>query len=569
MSASKTSHRQHARSTLLCSERLVDLHDGVPSLPNETAFIIDEVAERQRTSHLIVPDTDSLEQYDANSTSATTDLQQAFSPCSDGLIGEGCLLANPTMSSSQQWPFKTAICETEPGWTTDLSANGNIAAATNDILLNKAVLEPSEVWNDLQKFFETVYFTFPVLSRSQLTSRFIEEPCWSEVPELRTLILSIRLILAASRYRRSHHSKGCLLDLIRQVESSRLCYDFADSPTLDEVVVSLFLFATYNVVEKHNHAFLRLDEASFLLDAIKPKDGVERQRKLQLEKVLFNTETATLAIYDHNNKPRRARRPLINLDEQWLPENSTENLTDSEWAAMHLLRRLTQINLAEDAKSLQRISIESDADRKILFGAAFQQHLHTRVQATDIVVTRQWRLSAKLLTELRNGSSMLPHDRAAIAESLGTRAMTWVCLLGEGELRVVGLGKLSALAHNLYGMTGGRCQYVLAGLVGAVIKEDYEKHFAPALADLVAPMLCAPPKLLSLSGFEDYSPSADYGDRYTSFEEGFAFETETLSASMPTMYFSEDGLSFAGQSVEPEEDRMPSHENVESFFDVT
>lgn len=567
VSSSEHSHREHAQSRLPRSERLVDLRDGVICLPDETASNADRASQGQRTSDQATPHLDSPEQYNTELTSATANPNQTIS-YSDRLVGEGSFSVNQTMSSVRHGPALNATIGVDSGKTTDISTISHGSVAAHDVLPNSGVLEASEVWNDLNEFFESAYITFPVLSQSQLILRLIEEPFWSQVPEFRTLLLSIRLVVAAGRYRMSPQSEPRLFDLIRLVERSRLFYDFAESPTLDEVVVSLFLFTAYNVAEKHNHAFLYLDEAAFLLDAVEPKNEGEKRRKLQLEKVLFNTETATLAIYAQNNKARRSRRPLINLDDQWLPENGTEALSGPEWVAMHLLRRLTQINLAEDANSLQSIDIESDADKTTLFGAAFHRHRSTRIQAADVVVTRQWRLSTKLLTE--PGPLVLLHNRASIAENLGTAAMAWVCLLAEGELRVVGLGKLSGLAQNIHGMTGGqRCQYVLAGLAGAVIKEDHEKHFAPVLADVIGPMVSTPPRLLSLPGCEVQRRRAASGNRHTIFEEGFAFGTEVLSASMPTTYSARDGLSFINESGESEQDGMLFHENVDSFFDVT
>ncbi len=76
--------------------------------------------------------------------------------------------------------------------------------------------------------------------------------------------------------------------------------------------------------------------------------------------------------------------------------------------------------------------------------------------------------------------------------------MAWVCVLREGELRIVGLGKLAGLAHNLYNLAGPmRCRFVLGGLAGAVSKEDHDRRYAPALAKILVPIMSAIPAVIS------------------------------------------------------------------------
>ncbi|KIW99741.1 uncharacterized protein Z518_11154 [Rhinocladiella mackenziei CBS 650.93] len=362
-----------------------------------------------------------------------------------------------------------------------LSPTSELLSPTEGMTSSSGSWGGSEIWDSVQQFFDTMYFVLPVLSYQRLLSRLITEPIWTSNPDFRTLLLSIRMLNTASEFRMGLKQSTPLFDLIHQVERSRLCYEFAEPPTLDAAVVSLFLFTAYNVLEKHTRAFMYLDEAFSLLDAVELVGEEEERRKRQIEQVLFNTEAASLAIYGGKRMKRRARRPLMILDERPTVSDKTEHNAEIDRVATDLLRRLTQIHLADDADALQMTDIESEADIRALFGAVFQRHRYSRIQAADVVITRQWQLSSKLAGSLRNGMSG-PKLNETQVEQLGMAAMAWICLLEEGELRIVGLGKLSALVQNIFTLVGhGKCRYVLGGLVGAVLKEDYERNFAHAL----------------------------------------------------------------------------------------
>ncbi|KIX95659.1 uncharacterized protein Z520_08779 [Fonsecaea multimorphosa CBS 102226] len=386
-----------------------------------------------------------------------------------------------------------------------------------------------EIWSALDEFFDTMYVVFPVLSYTSLASRLIIEPAWRAIPEFRTLLLSVQTVNAASQFRMAPGDKARLSTLISQVERSRLDYNFADPATLDSVVISLFLFTAYNVLETHNRAFLYLDEALSLLELVEPVDEEERQRKIQVEQVLFNTEAATLAIYADKRRRRRARRPGKIADVPPMASHTFGAIDEPDRVAKHLLRRLTEIHLAENAEAFEEIDLESEADMATLFGAVFKRHRYSRIQAADVVVTRQWQLSTKLVANLRKGLGITPRFQKSV-EFLGLAAMSWICLLGEGELRIVGLGKLSSLAQNIYNLARrGQCQYILGGLAGAVIKEDHEKIFAPQLAEVVMPLVSTVPPPISVRSHYEYqslTPQARTTLQLGSVNGG-AFESDT------------------------------------------
>ena len=281
------------------------------------------------------------------------------------------------------------------------------------------------------------------------------------------------------------------------METSRLSHDFADPATLDAVVCSLFLFTAYNVLEKHGRAFLYLEEASSLLDAVLPANEKEALWKLRAQQVLFNTEAATNEIYGSRSRQRRGHRPSLRVNATPCAEDAMYNGFESVKVVPRLLKQLTEINMAEDADALERINVESEADADISFGDVLRQQRYFRIQAADVVITRQWQLSSKLLVNRGRGPATRQQSQQSI-EQLGIVAMSWACLLGKGELRIVGLGKMTGLARNLSALLGpSKCRPVLLGLAGAVSREDFGKKFISSLAEVVTPMMSSIPTTLS------------------------------------------------------------------------
>ncbi len=384
-----------------------------------------------------------------------------------------------------------------PPTSHDLVENAANHSLTDELLCTMEMQSGVDIWSSVHEFFNTMYIIFPILSYADVASRLIETPDWFAVPDFRTLLLSLQLLNACGQFRMDSKNETFFRHLINQVEVSRQDHDFADPATLDAVVCSLFLFTAYNVLEKHGRAFLYLDEAASLLETVMPCDERGKQRKLRLQQVLFNTEAATLKIYGSASSRRRVCRPPLNVGIASATEDGVGIGLDSVKVAAHLLRRLTEINLAEDADALQRIDVESEADVEILCGNVLRQHRYSRIQAADVVLTRQWQLSSKFLATRSCGLS-LEHPTWSAIEHLGHVAMAWVCVLREGELRIVGLGKLAGLAHNLYNLAGPmRCRFVLGGLAGAVSKEDHDRRYAPALAKILVPIMSAIPAVIS------------------------------------------------------------------------
>ena len=191
-------------------------------------------------------------------------------------------------------------------------------------------VQEAGICQNLQQFFETVHAIFPVFSHDDLLSRIMLQPDWSAAPELSALLLAMQLATAAGEFRLTNGDQGALRHLIKRVEKARLCYDFAEAPTLDEVAISLFLFTSYNVLGKHNRAFLYLDEALSLMETVRVVADEDAERLIRFEQVLYNTEAASLAIYAGKPRRCRARRPQLHFDYASIKSSKFETNEDYE-----------------------------------------------------------------------------------------------------------------------------------------------------------------------------------------------------------------------------------------------
>jgi hypothetical protein len=358
-----------------------------------------------------------------------------------------------------------------------------------------------DIWTAIRQFFDKSWIVFPVLSCDKLCRQLSMTTTWDAEPAQRTLLLAIQMINSACEYRIASENDTAFQTIIRAVEKSRLDYEFAEPATLDDVVVSLFLFVAYNVLEKHTRAYLYLDEAFSLLGVVETYHNLEAQRKHLIELVLFNTETASMAVYAHPGRQRRAKIPRITLDS--MPTSSSEHgmITDYEKLALHLVTRLTKIHAAGGARVLLD-DFSDSKDLRDLLGMSLQQRQFCRIQAADVSVSQQWQLSTKLLANLRS-RALTQKLAMAKAEKLGVAAMAWICSLREGELRIVGLGKIFGMLQAIRAIAGkGGCESVVSGLIGALVREDHDKKFAAGVTRLIAPMISATSPLMVGQCFE-------------------------------------------------------------------
>ena len=440
---------------------------------------------------------------DATSTAATpqTDPALSWSPFP---IGEqdplDSILNYPSPSFSPSLD-ENAICK-EP-LVTSFASPPHDTEKLGLLEEGPCIREEANVWDIVDEFFNSMYLIFPVVDYLDLSSRLLLHPNWQTVPDLCTLVLSLRLLSSAGRYRQTGSDIDTLWQHIRAVESSRLMYDFADPPTLDSVVASLFLFTAYNVLGRHGRAFLYLNEAQSLADTciIPANMEDEEQRQSAIEEVLFNTQAATFALYGGKQRePMERCKPR-----RWLSiqkRQTTNELCDFNkdvglsTVASQLRRRMTSIYLSKNVEDMQKIEVELNS----AIGNDMKQHQHARIQCADVMVTLQWQLSRRLVVLQQEGNAATPNP--STLTSMGIAVMSWICMLGQGELRIIGLGKLTELAMfiaRLPGAAGHRD--VLRGLTGAVAREDYERAFEAPLKLLNDSMIALQPALRTTNRF--------------------------------------------------------------------
>lgn len=368
-----------------------------------------------------------------------------------------------------------------------------------------------------------MYLIFPIVSYDALVSKVALDLNWRLDPDFRTLLYALNLFNVSADHRMQRQDPSELTVLARQVERSRLCYDFADPATLNSVVVSLSLFTAYNVLEKHNRAFLYLHEAITLFEAVPgPLSEAEESRKHRLGQVLFNTESATLAIYatDPGRRLQEARKPYITGER---PSTSMTWQGPERHAALYLLDQLTRIHLAEDADQMTTISVEADPSQMMPApeDTSPGQLRYWRLQSADVAITLQWQLSRMLLgiSSYKPSSGASPRYRTS---HLGVTAISHIYSLSEGDLRIVGLGKVAGLALNLSMLANCSWQQdVLRGLTNAVLREDYEGTFGFLLDSLIVPTIptgLPSPQMAELSRWWDFNAPTD--DAFTAFDDG-------------------------------------------------
>lgn len=349
-----------------------------------------------------------------------------------------------------------------------------------------------DIWTCIHEFFETIYIIFPIISYVEIVSRLIVDPDWATSPDLRTMYYTLRLSITTAKCRTTMSSqyRAEAWDLVQQVEASRLTYNFSDPPTLDAVVVSLCLFATYNVLGDDDRSLLYLCEASVLLEAFSPTSTSERERKRRIEMIVFNAESASFEIYAMKGFVPTARRPPERKN-TYRAEEELGKDAESEELALCFLQHLTRIYLAENVDDLNAIDPMFENASKPSFGPENPlHHRYASIQAADAAVTHQWLLSYRMVTD-----RSLNHGLESLAKpdigSLGVAAMAWAAILAAGDLRIVGLGKMAGLALNMWALGGlETSRDVIHGLTNAVVEQDFDGAYAIALANLIEEITC-------------------------------------------------------------------------------
>ncbi|KIW28336.1 uncharacterized protein PV07_08009 [Cladophialophora immunda] len=370
-------------------------------------------------------------------------------------------------------------------------------------------------------FIQLLYVVFPVIDRDSVYRQLAAGDGEAD-PQFRALLLAIRMMNQARQWRMTaaKDAETPLVELIRQVEVERTRTDFAESPSLDTVVTSLFLFCGYSVLDRHNRSFLYLEEAINILEMISISETnlvpIRNPRYARIQMVLFNTESATYSIYGRSR--RRSRRAFDPLQIYSLLQTSIDG-DELEQRAYALLRRLTRIHfmslpgssrylLAQLGLQLARdeFGMTSQDWACLLQGASDTSHDEQllagwRKQTADVLISYQWRWLEFMARHVcpdgrQTAPSAFSDSEPDFLRSFYDGALTVLSCtsaLKNGELRSIGLGKLvdmTLIVHRLVGSQHlerglDKYRHVLVGLISTITTWDFEKEFSLVLADCI------------------------------------------------------------------------------------
>lgn len=255
----------------------------------------------------------------------------------------------------------------------------------------------------------------------------IQNEVYLSDPDFCVLLISIRMLNEACKLRASpDRGSSTLSFLTKDVEDMRRSsddYDFSNFPSIDAVVVSIFLFTAYNVCGKHNRAFCYLTEAIGLMDMIlEPSAPTEIIRLQRLEYVLFVTESASVSIYGSGRNRKLARRPSsITTPEHTLMWYNGGNGAEAQnWIrdaermkadeeAVKLLLLMTRLHLANKLTEVANVSVDNMMAANIaksFDNPSNHQPLTFSTQTADVAITRQWKLASQWWRVLSAGNTL-------------------------------------------------------------------------------------------------------------------------------------------------------------------
>jgi hypothetical protein len=382
---------------------------------------------------------------------------------------------------------------------------------------------------DIQNFLEHMYVAFPIVDKDDLVQRLASVNVMDLDADFKILYFAIKMVTLVREYRMepTRQLENILVKHIEAVEEARVVQGFADHPDIDTVAVSLFLFTAYNVLWKHNRAFLYLGEAIDLFDLVsrqledKMLDKRRWLRRLaRLELVLFNTQAASYSIYGSGGTINR-RKPILSPRIEILLLDSPD---PTEVHIDKLLLRLTHIHATSIARNysdplfdvsrlLQKAGVPADPSTAdfacaIQYPSEGQRHRrHTHAlsgilrQTADIHISHHWRALEKMAIVVksrgRNKATISMEEQRKLMQILcdkGASALAWTSSVDKGTVRIIGLGKLANIALDIYDLAYGfcvgpaapeTCKTVVAGLLGTIVSLDYERAFAEKLHNCI------------------------------------------------------------------------------------
>ena len=369
-------------------------------------------------------------------------------------------------------------------------------------------LSKERLMMEISLFFHQGYVAYPFIHYETFMESINDDRHLSD-QGFGSLVLSIVMLNEAIKVRlSSQHDQHAIRYLARTIEDLRTGpgdYHFAEDPSVDTVIVSLFLFIAYNVSDKHNRAFFYLTEAIGLFDLLgEPSDAISAIRQQRLCYILYVAESATISIYGSPRKRMISPRPLTplksasslswynNEDFQRTMEGFAEaDIVTTDKQAVDLLLLMTRLHLATEVSEVAKITVDDQLLYSItrsLGNGAGHHNGRADTQIADVAITRQWKLAELWWNEMSRQPALASSEGAinCTIEMIATTALTWSKTLKPGYLRIVGLGKLVGLTDSIFNISSrlgsvGRCTALIRHLIQTVAETDYDRYFAPQL----------------------------------------------------------------------------------------
>lgn len=195
----------------------------------------------------------------------------------------------------------------------DFDTHGSSLSPTQ--LRSEGLLSSQMVQECVDFFFENLYPTMPVLDRQTLLSNVQDLDHSLETYLLITSLCAFMMIQPEMKLPGSFVWKGQVLEhgkhtsgvaLLEEVHRLRRGAEYIESPTLETILASFFLFACYFGLDKHNIAWFYLREATTLTEILGMQyettygsgDMKENSRKRRIYWLLFVTERSASRSFD-------------------------------------------------------------------------------------------------------------------------------------------------------------------------------------------------------------------------------------------------------------------------------
>ncbi|EHY55538.1 hypothetical protein HRR83_009467 [Exophiala dermatitidis] len=396
---------------------------------------------------------------------------------------------------------------------------------------------------DIDRYFELMYMVFPVLDKQEFYDR-LASPGVEHDSDFQALLAALRLLCLTADLliEPSPEVYTAVCCQIQSVENIRSTYDFAETATLDTVVVSLILFHAYGMTSRNNRAMLYLGETcdlhAMVSRVIEEESNSRLLRRLaRVDLVIANTQASARPLCGGSNNFLHCRRQSsikssFALLEKNLPSNSVEKRADQ------LLVRLTKVETlhspststsAAMADELNMVSmtmtdigdkeepytcsaadddVSSDSlDDMTMF--AGRTAMADQCQTANVAITGHWRAIERLYgrVSMADGGGgggggrqyQYPHQHEAKqqqqrqppnkeATRLILRAVSDRCsatlactsALGEKTLRVIGLAKLSKLVLDSKAIITAATRTTDISTIST--NSTYNRHLKNALA---------------------------------------------------------------------------------------